>query len=218
MMLVIVLWAAVLGNHPHSEKIINKLISTYLAKTVRVAHQVREANFLGTGAGTLTTPKRRPSVHKEGISDSRETAKTNEQVFQSPSPGMKIDSQEKLDNSEEENLVYRPVVTETREFVVYENQRYWVVAGFSNALLPGDWPGWSDESGGRQIDQSRIELPDPTRWQWVNNWEISKGFLTDPEGWEYAGSFNTKGKWNKANSLFDAVRRRKWVRTCDKIH
>jgi hypothetical protein len=86
---------------------------------------------------------------------------------------------------------------------------------FSNEKI--DWPRWSDESGGRQIDQSRIELPDPTRWQWVNNWEISKEFLTDPEGWEYAGSFNTKGKWNKANNLFDAVRRRKWVRTCDKI-
>jgi hypothetical protein len=135
--LVIVLWAAVLGNHPHSELILNKLISTYLAKTVRVAHQVREANFLGTGAGTLATPRGRPSPNKDGVSNSIEQQNTNEQKFQSPNPGMKIDSKENLDNSEEENLVYRPQVTETREFVVYENQRYWVVAGFTNALLPG---------------------------------------------------------------------------------
>jgi hypothetical protein len=113
------------------------MISTYLAKTVRVAHQVREVNFLGTGAGTLATPRRRQSANKDGLSNSIELQNNNEPQIQSPNPGIKIDSKENLDNSEEENLVYRPHATETREFVVYENQRYWVLAGFTNALLPG---------------------------------------------------------------------------------
>ena len=102
-----------------------------------------------------------------------------------------------------------PVVEE-----VYENQRYYMLAGWSNKLLPGERFCWSDKAGICKTLKHResIKLPNKDTWVWQNEWTIDMSF-GDSDGWSYA-SVNFKNEPYKTASFTGAVvRRRRWIRT-----
>ena len=102
-----------------------------------------------------------------------------------------------------------PVVEE-----VYENQRYYMLAGWSNKLLPGERFCWSDKAGICKTMKNResIKLPNEDTWIWQNEWTIDMSF-GDSDGWSYA-SVNFKNEPYKTASFVGAVvRRRRWIRT-----
>jgi len=123
----------------------------------------------------------------------------------------------------------------------HENQRYSVLDGWVSPFLPTDRAPYTDPSGhGRTKDQFKLPSEDGS-WAWEGEWEIDFGHgrtgalgdgktsggdedlfladskggaplsLTDGNGWEYALDF--VWPFHPANSMMDAVRRRRWVRS-----
>lgn len=56
----------------------------------------------------------------------------------------------------------------------------------------------------------------PIGWEWLGKWEPIKNMKnTDMEGYEYANDLMPHA-FNE-NKTFKAIRRRKWIRLCQKI-
>ena len=102
------------------------------------------------------------------------------------------------------------------KFELYENERWWVIIGWSKNLA-GIRPTWCRvEKPLEYCDKTKIFLPDNenNRYQWSADWKIEQSDNTDSSGWEYADDFNSK--FSK-DDKFKFVRRRKWVRYANKI-
>ena len=102
------------------------------------------------------------------------------------------------------------------KFELYENERWWVVVGWSKNMA-GNIPTWCRvEKPLKYCDKTEIFLPnnENNRYQWSADWKIEKSDNTDSMGWEYADDFNSK--FSK-DDRFKFVRRRKWVRYANKI-
>lgn len=69
----------------------------------------------------------------------------------------------------------------------------------------------SDESG--YVKLSKEKFPHP-KYEWIGEWKVHIGAETDPEGYTYSADF--VHKYHKDRNLMDALRRRKWVRMCQK--
>jgi len=110
-------------------------------------------------------------------------------------------------------LVDNKMQDETKTFITYENNRWWVGAGFTSTTYPGERGEWSDYKGKTDAPKDSFKLPSAA-WRWVDDWKVVKSATTDEEGWEFAADFTKQFRATKGP--LDFVRRRKWARTCIK--
>eukprot|EP00755_Sulcionema_specki_P021418 Sspe_Gene.13323::Locus_4567_Transcript_1_1_Confidence_1.000_Length_1501::g.13323::m.13323 len=89
--------------------------------------------------------------------------------------------------------------------VVYENERWFPVTGWSKKLLPTDRSPWSDRDGRYKLSK---DMPLPPDCRWEGSWTIESGDLDDD--WEYARGFQFP--FSSEPTPWDCVRRRKWRR------
>ena len=102
------------------------------------------------------------------------------------------------------------------KFELYENERWWVIAGWTKNLIGGR-PTWSKvDKPFDYCDKNKIFLPNDenNKYQWSADWKIEINKNTDDNGWEYADDFDSE--FSK-NDKFKYVRRRKWIRYANKI-
>ena len=102
------------------------------------------------------------------------------------------------------------------KFELYENERWWVIAGWTKNLM-GMRPTWCRvDKPDEFCDKSKIFLPsdENNKYQWSADWKIEINNGTDDNGWEYADDLESPfGKDDK----YKYIRRRKWVRYANKI-
>jgi hypothetical protein len=115
-------------------------------------------------------------------------------------------------------------------FAIYENQRRWVLLGFTANTFLNERQAWTDEHLNTVSDKDNFELPDTdnetTKWHWVegSEWridpawtddaQITKG-ARDKEGWTYYDN-----KWSFGSKIDDWskwTRRRRWVRDAELV-
>ena len=102
------------------------------------------------------------------------------------------------------------------KFELYENERWWVIAGWTKNLIGGR-PTWCKvDKPFDYCDKNKIFLPNDenNKYQWSADWKIEINKNTDDNGWEYADDFDSE--FSK-NDKFKYVRRRKWIRYANKI-
>ena len=102
------------------------------------------------------------------------------------------------------------------KFELYENERWWVIAGWTKNLL-GNRAIWCKiDKPYEYCDKSKIFLPNDENntYQWSADWKIEINDGTDDNGWEYADNFDSE--FSK-DDKYKYVRRRKWVRYANKI-
>ena len=93
-----------------------------------------------------------------------------------------------------------------QNFIIYENQRWMPLKGFSNNLLPTDRPNFSNKEGTKELSKDSFELPS-SNWQWKDHdWQIDE--------WQYAADFSLDDKYfTKDKTMLSMVRKRKYTRT-----
>lgn len=61
----------------------------------------------------------------------------------------------------------------------------------------------------------------PSGWRWSSPWKIEKSNFVDNDGWAYSASFQNlnwpSSSWRSSKSPHDFVRRRRWVRSRQKL-
>jgi hypothetical protein len=116
-------------------------------------------------------------------------------------------------------------------FAIYENQRRWVMLGYTNNMFLHERQSWTDEHLNTVNEKSTFELPetdnDYTKWRWVEGsvWKIDpawtddspggKATPRDKDGWTYYDN-----KWcggSRINDWNKWTRRRRWVRDAELI-
>lgn len=126
-----------------------------------------------------------------------------------------------------------PVVSanETFTFVVYENQRHWIGAGWSANLLAEERAPWTDPSLSAVQSIDSFDLPDADGigmvWRWTDkDWKLdmTNGGMLESSGkdlvdradvGESDGFVYTNGFWahpSSTESFSKYTRRRRWVR------
>ena len=106
------------------------------------------------------------------------------------------------------NLIKQPELKKKISFDVYENERWWIMVGWSKNLVMEEVPLWGD------LYNSPLQLGDvvlPDNYKWSGEWSVFKDFSTDSEGWTYAVDFESPFDKQEASGLY--VRRRRWVRS-----
>lgn len=115
-------------------------------------------------------------------------------------------------------------------FAIYENQRRWVLLGFTANTFLNERQAWTDEHLNSVPEKENFELPETdnetTKWRWVegSEWkvdpawtddaQITKG-VRDKEGWTYYDN-----KWAYGSKIDDWskwTRRRRWVRDAELV-
>ena len=103
------------------------------------------------------------------------------------------------------------------EFVIFENERWWVGTGFRHKFWPHEKIfKFTDNEGNpktmKEIDKTEKVLQSDGNSHWIDHWHIVD------EGWHYATDFSdlTKFKRKDKMSSWDYCRRRKWVRNLKK--
>eukprot|EP01031_Cornospumella_fuschlensis_P029015 gene29015-35020_t len=115
-----------------------------------------------------------------------------------------------------------PTDASIQEHVVYEYQRWqpgynWGMADDpSKLLLPTDPGRWSSEDG-KKFGKTLESVAPPIDGVAGGQWEVTKGWHTvstdtDPDGWQYAVSFDSPYWHHENNSSTYVVRRRSWHR------
>jgi hypothetical protein len=98
-----------------------------------------------------------------------------------------------------------------RTVACWENQRYYVIGGWSSQMLPRmDPPAYSDEGGNTALEKSDFRLPRSGEWVWDGTWRLDK-VHTDSQGWRYATVW-TSQSFSPQPSAVSIVRRRRWFR------
>ncbi|KAK0160372.1 hypothetical protein PV328_007788 [Microctonus aethiopoides] len=105
------------------------------------------------------------------------------------------------------------IMTDTHNYVVYENQRWNPVTGYTSHGLPTDRYMWSDVTGRHKRTREHTKLLS-MHWRWISDWIID--FHTpggvDCDGWQYATDFSSQ--YHGKKNFTDYVRRRRWFRRC----
>src|SRR6185437_1096465 len=61
----------------------------------------------------------------------------------------------------------------------------------------------------------------PSGWRWTSPWKIEKSNFVDNDGWAYSADFQNlnwpSSSWKSFKSPHDFVRRRRWVRSRQKL-
>ncbi|KIW08027.1 hypothetical protein, variant [Verruconis gallopava] len=116
-------------------------------------------------------------------------------------------------------------------FTLYENQRRWLLLGWTSSMLAYERAPWTDEHLNPMPPKELFELPDVegghARWRWVegSEWHVDMGGShtrkdsdddDDEEGWIYYDS-----KWKDGRRGRDSwgryTRRRKWCRDAELV-
>ncbi|CAK3917946.1 Peroxisomal membrane PEX30 [Lecanosticta acicola] len=114
-------------------------------------------------------------------------------------------------------------------FATYENQRRWVLLGFTPNLLPNERQAWTDEHNNAVPEKENFPLPetdsDTTKWRWVpgSEWRIDPRWTDDADskiprdkdGWTYYDN-----KWHFGSRIDDWgkwTRRRRWIRDAELV-
>ena len=102
------------------------------------------------------------------------------------------------------------------KFELYENERWWVIAGWTKNLMSNRATWCKLDKPYEFCDKSKIFLPNDENniYQWAADWKIEINDGTDDNGWEYAEDFDSEFSKNDKHKY---VRRRKWVRYANKI-
>nr|XP_043635621.1 uncharacterized protein LOC122606820 [Erigeron canadensis] len=105
---------------------------------------------------------------------------------------------------------------------VFENQRHSSILGWGKRpSFRGNDPGrWSNRNFSYSSNDF-YEPPLPPGWTWTSAWMIDKTDPVDVDGWAYGRDYQTL-KWpptpqNSSKSSQDNMRRRRWIRTRQKI-
>ncbi|KJE95378.1 hypothetical protein CAOG_08921 [Capsaspora owczarzaki ATCC 30864] len=100
-------------------------------------------------------------------------------------------------------------VPDARCELVFENQRWWLAMGWTDRLMPGERPNFSDADG--TIDRTRENIVLPRGWEWVSpSWQVLIDGESDREGWQYGTT-----RWQEWRNLAAGkhfTRRRRWYR------
>lgn len=113
-------------------------------------------------------------------------------------------------------------------FAIYENQRRWVMLGYTANLLPNERQAWTDEHLNTVPEKEEFPLPDTefdtTKWRWVpeSEWRVDPSWTEgegskarDKEGWTYYDN-----KWQGGSRIDDWgkwTRRRRWIRDAELV-
>nr|CAG8557109.1 6334_t:CDS:2 [Entrophospora candida] len=97
------------------------------------------------------------------------------------------------------------------QFVLYENQRWWLGLDWTTNLFPNERPPWSDEYLEPTDSKNNFQLPAPStqtiddknvlikttrKWEWLDpDWTISHDGDVDKDGWVY-----TDNHWKNPTS------------------
>eukprot|EP00943_MAST-04B_sp_MAST-4B-sp1_P005554 g5554.t1 len=99
------------------------------------------------------------------------------------------------------------------EFVIYENERWWVGTGFRHKFWPHEKVfKFTDADGNskkmHEIDEVEEVLQSDGNSHWIDHWHIVD------DGWHYATDFSDLKKFKRKDRMgtWDYCRRRKWVR------
>ncbi|KAI9197275.1 uncharacterized protein BJ171DRAFT_520423 [Polychytrium aggregatum] len=96
---------------------------------------------------------------------------------------------------------------------LFENQRGFYLAGkpkfTKKALLPTDFPPWSDAAGKFRPGMNKLACP--PRWEWVSEWTVDATGDVDAKGWSYGPHFKSL-RWKGQCGYSHYVRRRRWIR------
>ncbi|XP_024542530.1 uncharacterized protein LOC9648284 isoform X1 [Selaginella moellendorffii] len=107
----------------------------------------------------------------------------------------------------------------------FENQRYQPLAGWGSKwpghLIPTDPGRWSTRDF-TQSSQEILKVQLPPGWIWTSDWTVDLSGNVDQDGWFYGPDFQslrTLPVSSKASrkSTFDFVRRRRWIRTRQRV-
>jgi hypothetical protein len=118
-------------------------------------------------------------------------------------------------------------------FTLYENQRRWLLLGWTSSMLAYERAPWTDEHLNAMPSKDAFELPEVegghARWRWVEDseWHIDQGDPKsrkksnsddedDGEGWIYYDSKWKDGR-RGADSWGRYTRRRKWLRDAELV-
>ncbi|CAM6102066.1 unnamed protein product [Calypogeia fissa] len=108
---------------------------------------------------------------------------------------------------------------------VFENQRFQPLGGWGSKwpghLMPTDPGRWSSRDLSSS-SQDFIDTPLPPGWVWTSDWALDKASHVDADGWYYGADFQSL-RWPPTSvkaskkSTFDFARRRRWVRTRQRV-
>uniref|UniRef100_A0A914WUD5 Peroxin/Ferlin domain-containing protein n=1 Tax=Plectus sambesii TaxID=2011161 RepID=A0A914WUD5_9BILA len=94
----------------------------------------------------------------------------------------------------------------------FENERWYMLLGWSSRTLPTDRSNYSDRQGDNSTPKNSFHLPSDG-WVWQDPWTVDLNEIEyDKTGWQYAFNFSSK---DFKNTHFSGafVRRRRWTRT-----
>ncbi|MFS7909478.1 putative vacuolar protein sorting-associated protein [Helianthus anomalus] len=106
---------------------------------------------------------------------------------------------------------------------IFENQRHSSILGWGNKRpsFRGNDPGrWSNRNLSYSTNDF-YEPPLPPGWKWTSAWMVDKSDPVDVDGWAYGRDYQTL-RWpptpqNSSKSAQHNVRRRRWIRTRQKL-
>ncbi|KAI5360519.1 putative Peroxin/Ferlin domain-containing protein [Septoria linicola] len=115
-------------------------------------------------------------------------------------------------------------------FAIYENQRRWMMLGYTSNLLPHERQAWTDEHLNQVPEKDSFPLPETdfatTQWRWVpeSEWRVDPSWSQDritakgsrdKEGWTYYDNAWQGG--SKADEWGKWTRRRRWIRDAELV-
>jgi len=124
-------------------------------------------------------------------------------------PKLRHEESLNINNEEDE----KPDI-ERKIFIVYENQRYWLLRNaYTHTTFGKERGPWSDAKG-QKLTKEEIQLPGPG-WVWEDDWQVMLSPNTDKQGWSFAEDFESA--FHPQNNMLDLVRKRRWVRCAVKV-
>lgn len=117
-------------------------------------------------------------------------------------------------------------------FAIYENQRRWVMLGYTSNMLPHERQAWSDEHLNHVPEKDSFPLPETdfatTQWRWVpgSEWRLDPDWSddnanangkksSDKDGWTYYDNSWQGG--SKTDDWGKWTRRRRWIRDAELV-
>jgi len=96
------------------------------------------------------------------------------------------------------------------KFEVLENERWWLLAGWTKSLILNERFPYSDITGTKPLNMESVFLPSDDSYTWTDVWKVAVSNNTDDQGWVYGNDF--KSEFSGKNSAISYVRTRKWIR------
>ena len=109
------------------------------------------------------------------------------------------------------NIPTSTIINDTiLKFEVLENERWWLLAGWTKTMILNERPPFSDVTGSKPLNIDSVFLPSDNSFEWKDSWKVMVNGSTDDNGWVYGNDF--KSALYTKNTSSSYVRTRKWVR------